>query len=95
MANTVLSEDEEHKLSIRMFSDLKEQNLVVAKLKSLSKSDEQLKARSRGQGIHWAVSHRAAYRSQVGNGVANNDIKPERATGLVQLMKNANTEAKR
>ena len=93
-ANTVLSEDEEHKLSIRMFSDLKEQNLVVAKLKSLSKSDEQLKYEVGDKVYTGLYLTGQLTEAKLAQGVANSDIKPERATGLVQLMKNANTEAK-
>ena len=94
VANTVLSEDEEHKLSIRMFSDLKEQNLVVAKLKSLSKSDEQLKYEVGDKVYTGLYLTGQLTEAKLAQGVANSDIKPERATGLVQLMKNANTEAK-
>lgn len=93
-ANTVLSEDEEHKLSIRMFSDLKEQNLVVAKLKSLSKSDEQLKYEVGDKVYTGLYLTGQLTEAKLAQGVANSDIRPERATGLVQLMKNANTEAK-
>ncbi len=92
--NAVLSEDEEHKLTLRMFTDLKEQNLVVAKLKSLNKTDEQTKYDNGDKLFTGLYLTGQLTEAALAKGVANSDVRPERATALVQLMKNAAVQAK-